>query len=129
MSRSYVAECINSFLYGGLRQDLEEFAVSDEVYVLSIPGFVWFMLSGPTVAPARFSHTCELVGSRQMLSIGGLDNPQLGQDFFADFRIPDPFTQSIGIFDMTDSVWKTGYDADEPPYQTPQIVKDWYAAG
>jgi hypothetical protein len=130
MSRSYVAEYMYSFLYGGLNlQNMEDWAVSDEVYVLSIPGFVWFMLSGPTVAPARYAHTCELVGSRQLLSIGGLDNPQSNPNIYFDFTIPDPFTQGIGIFDMTDSAWKTGYDADEPSYQTPQIVKDWYAAG
>lgn len=108
---------------------MEDWAVFDEVYVLSIPGFVWFMLSGPNVAPARSAHTCELVGGRQLMSIGGLDNPQSESNVYLDFTIPDPFTQGIGIFDMTDSVWKTGYDVDGPTYQTPQIVKDWYAAG
>jgi hypothetical protein len=100
----------------------------DDVYVLTIPGFVWFKVL--SLAPGvRFTHTCEIVGGRQLLVIGGLDNPQEGEDIYYDFTVPDPLTQGIGIFDMTAMVWKSGYDANALPYQTPQIVKEWYSEG
>jgi hypothetical protein len=129
-SYTKTADTTISFLYGGLYEpDLEDWSVNDEVYVLSIPGFVWFMLSAPGAAPARYKHTCEVIGGRQLLSIGGLDNPQSSANEDLDYTIPDPFTQGIGIFDMTAAAWKNGYDADALPYQTPQIVKEWYADG
>jgi hypothetical protein len=61
--------------------------------------------------------------------IGGFDNPQATQNVYYDATVPDPFTQGIGIFDATDMVWKSGYDADPPSYRSPQVVKDWYSEG
>jgi hypothetical protein len=37
--------------------------------------------------------------------------------------------QGIGIFDATAMVWKSQYDVDAPPYQSPKPVKDWYSEG
>ena len=33
------------------------------------------------------------------------------------------------MFDMTDMVWKDSYDANASDYRSPEVVKDWYAAG
>ena len=63
------------------------------------------------------------------MTIGGLANPQSELNTYYDFTIPDPFVQGIGIFDATAMVWKSQYDADAPPYQSPNIVKDWYSEG
>ena len=39
----------------------------------------------------------------------------------------DPWTQSIGIFDMTEMRWTDGYNAIAEDYVTPDVVRAWYA--
>lgn len=97
--------------------------VSEDVYVLSLPGFVWKRVT-PDASTARYQHTCEVVGNRQILSIGGssatVNDPILG---FAD---KDPNAQGLAVFDMTDLEWKTSYDAKAAPYVSADVVQQWY---
>ena len=124
---------VKSFMYGG-SNDLDwggsetpESAASikslDEVFVLSLPAFRWFKANYVANYP-RIRHKCEIVGNRQMLSIGGLD-PRVQVD---GKDKDDPCPQGLGIFDLSEMVWKTdtGYDADAPPYTTPEVVQAWY---
>ena len=57
-----------------------------------------------------------------MLSTGGV----IANEKFNDM---DPWPHSIGIFDLTDLVWKSEYDADAGDYQTPDVIKQWYDDG
>lgn len=107
-----------SFIYGGLNRRTKE--IYREVYVLTIPGFVWFKAPNANTA-GRHLHSCELVKGNQFLSIGGFK-----YQYWLD---PDSFTQGIGVFDMSTMVWKSSYDADAPPYQSPTVVKEWYSSG
>ncbi|KAJ0160036.1 hypothetical protein CTA2_8664, partial [Colletotrichum tanaceti] len=90
----------------------------DDVFVLSLPGFVWTQVIYEAKNPRRF-HTCAVVGRRQMLSVGGSD----GQTGWSGV---DPWPQGLGLFDMTDWVWKTDYDANAKEYETSSIIRDWY---
>lgn len=63
------------------------------------------------------------------MSIGGWDNPESSENVWADAIVPDPFLQGIGVFDMTNLVWKDSYDPNATSYKSPKIVKDWYDAG
>ncbi|KAL9629853.1 MAG: hypothetical protein Q9204_005043 [Flavoplaca sp. TL-2023a] len=127
-----LTHALNRFLYGGtgktglngnisLTQYID-FTALDEVYVLSLPAFAWFKVDYPAQHP-RIRHTCHSFG-RQMLSIGGQDPTNEYNDTFT----PDPFSQGLGIFDLTDMRWSDGYNADTEPYKTPAVVKAWYAA-
>ena len=69
-------------------------------------------------------HTCERVGNRQMLSIGGYD--PTAPTVTEGFQTSDPNTNTLGIFDMVDLTWKSSYDADAEPYTIPTAVGDWY---
>ena len=40
----------------------------------------------------------------------------------------DPWPQGLGVFDITDLEWKDRYDASAGPYQTPEMVKQYYAS-
>ncbi|KAF2141130.1 uncharacterized protein K452DRAFT_288500 [Aplosporella prunicola CBS 121167] len=92
-------------------------------FILSLPAFRWF--KGPTDTAPRVGLTCHTVGSgRQVLVIGG-QNDNLNST--ARWQDPDPWTQGLGIFDMTALEWSDGYDADAADYESPQVVKDWYA--
>ena len=133
---------IEIFMYGGHSDAFVEWANGNEpnssqeaaqaifnvVYVLSIPGFVWFK-SSDTSAPSRSGHSCERIGNRQMLSIGGLD-PTIGwhdpNSATNPWNKTDPWNQTLGVFDMTSLVWTGSYDPQAPPYELPQVVRDWY---
>ena len=92
------------------------------VYVLSLPGFVWFKVND-TTAEARTLHQCHLIGNRQVLSVGGL-NPSL--DYDTACNTTDPFPQGLGIFDMVDLKWTNSYDVEAAPYTLPTVIQDWY---
>ncbi|KAI0444074.1 hypothetical protein F4803DRAFT_573692 [Xylaria telfairii] len=112
------------YLYGGVSYQLRD--TSPEVYVLSLPGFVFF--EGPIDAPPRSDHQCAVVGrgKRQMLSMGGVDGEN--RTFTAP-TTADPWPYGIGILDMTELKWTDSYDPDAPAYDSPAIVKEWYDDG
>ncbi|KAK4221148.1 kelch repeat-containing protein [Podospora fimiseda] len=114
------------FMYGGLSQ--QNWAASEDVYVLSLPGFVFFKASLPSgTSTPRLDHACGLAGKRQMLSIGGTDasNPGMPNRLFE----PDPWKNGLGIFDLTKMRWTDKYDADAEEYESPDVVKQWYDQG
>ncbi|KAL8715201.1 MAG: hypothetical protein Q9220_001159 [cf. Caloplaca sp. 1 TL-2023] len=120
------------FMYGGsldetggqlLSQQNQTIIDLDQVYVLSLPAFTWFRASYPATNP-RSGHTCELVGKRQMLTIGGSD-PR-GYDSNTGQVAKDPARHGIQIFDLTELQWASQYDANAEAYKSPQVVKDWY---
>ena len=101
---------------------LAQQSIFDTVYVLSIPGFVWFKTNA--TAQPRTGHTCEAIGNRHMISIGGL-NPTVPWGYAVNQS--DPWNQTLGVFDMVDLDWTGSYDPYAPPYVPSQVVSDWYA--
>ncbi|KAB2574686.1 hypothetical protein DBV05_g6600 [Lasiodiplodia theobromae] len=97
----------------------------EDMYILSLPGFHWFKAPNVSGGPRAF-HTCNVIGNRQMVIIGGV-NYKLGIP--GDWKDPDPWSQGIGIFDMTKLSWSSGYDADAAAYESPDRVKSWYSQG
>ena len=70
----------------------------------------------------RASHTCNVVGKRQMISVGGRlpsSRSHIGQE-------SDPWSSGIGIFDMTLLRWQDHYDAGAEKYDSPDLVKRYY---
>jgi Kelch motif len=97
----------------------------DEVFVLSLPGFVWTKADYRASFP-RVNHACNIAGKRQMIVTGGL-NPSAANGSELIYS-RDPWTQGIGVFDMTLMEWKDRYDANAESYRTPEALKSWYAA-
>ncbi|KXH67295.1 kelch repeat protein [Colletotrichum salicis] len=99
------------FLYGGLSSvtDFNKIdSVSGDVYVLSLPGFVFFKAAGSSIP--RADHACVVVagGGRHLLSIGGVDWSVGFPKYLTD---PDPWELGLGIFDMTEMRWSGWYDS------------------
>ncbi|KAK8004360.1 DHA14-like major facilitator [Apiospora arundinis] len=121
------------FIYGGVMGQTWSTATAD-IYVLSLPGFVFFKL--PNQGTPRTGHACALVGKggkkrtpRQMLSVGGTEGFRGIVNHISSVKDPDPWKQGLGVLDLTEMVWKSQYDADADPYDTPKMVKEWYAQG
>jgi hypothetical protein len=113
------------FLYGGLTAGN---TVSDEVFVLSLPGFFFAKADNPGTTTARADHACVAVGDgkRQMLSIGGTEATR---GYPAEFADTDPWVQGLGVFDMTSLSWMDRYSSDAAAYDTPDVVKQFYRDG
>ncbi|KAH9807902.1 hypothetical protein DFH28DRAFT_1001077 [Melampsora americana] len=94
------------FVYGG--QIVNGSSQSTDLYVLSIPGFIWTFVGDRlnSQPSARAGHTCDLIGS-QMIVIGGY----VASDLLCD-------SQSVYVFDTTSLSWQSSYKPGLP-YRTP----------
>lgn len=115
---------LTRYLYGGTSIQLG--GTSSDVYVLSLPGFVFF--KSQMQGTPRADHACAVVGNgkRQMLSFGGVDG---GPELQSSLTTPDPWKQGLGIYDMSEMTWKDSYDPDAADYETPNVVMEWYRNG
>ncbi|KAK0125518.1 hypothetical protein ONS95_000474 [Cadophora gregata] len=122
------------FVYAGWAGRLGNQALPyDEMYILTLPAFQWIKVP---YAPAKPRHglTCETVGKRQMLVIGGVDTLQDEATNAArtldlvTFSTRDQFTQGLAIFDMTTLTWSEQYDANAAAYEQSDPVKNFYAS-
>ncbi|KAI1079504.1 hypothetical protein F5B20DRAFT_166805 [Whalleya microplaca] len=110
------------FMYGGVSDHTGN--ASSEVYVLSLPGFVFFKSTSD--GTPRRDHDCAVVGKRQMLSVGGTDG---GRDSNSSAASPDPWKQGLGIFDMSKMEWTKSYDSGAADYESPAVLDEWYRRG
>ena len=115
----------NRFVHGGVIDNVDvlnpqssiQASNSDQMYILSLPSFRWF-LGANTSIDSRSFHTCHATNSSQMIMIGGTDPTYL--------KKKDPWPQGIGVFDMTALKFKDSYEAKAGPYKTPDVVKRYY---
>ena len=122
-------------MYGGLTPDSTTTVAQAKVFVLSLPSFVW-QTENSVPSHGRFLHSCNIVGQRQMMVIGGIvtneivaqdqEGPQENKESiqFTDHCQPDPQPQGISIFDLSSFEWKDSYNATALPYTSPDIVKN-----
>ncbi|CAG9949167.1 unnamed protein product [Clonostachys rosea f. rosea IK726] len=110
------------FLYGG-RQGSDPYAAYGDVWILSLPGFVWTSVTNSNKGAPRWSHQCAVAAKSQMISMGGISG------WKANTWKDDPWTRTLGVYDMVDLSWKSGYNASAGDYDTPQAFKTWYQQG
>lgn len=119
----------NRFIHGGAINHIygPETANSDQVYILSLPSFQRFRASY-TPVNSRGGHTCQATNSSQMIMIGGLD-PKYSRKSLGDNDSDplDPWSQGIGVFDMTALKFKDSYQANVGAYKTPDIIKKYHS--
>lgn len=110
----------NIYMYGG-RDGANPPNYFDEIWVLSLPSFTWTKVySG--ISP-RFSHTCHLVGNRTMLTVGGVAAASQIQGFYsANPPTCDWEMKGVGVYDVSDLVWGSVYNATAPAYEVPDLV-------
>jgi hypothetical protein len=117
---------MHRFILGGSTNSTYDQANANDtdylnVYALSIPAFRWFK-STDSDQVRRAQHSCQLIGNKQMLVIGGTQpsNP-LG------IAAVEPWPNGLGIFDMSNFTWADSYDPQAPPYEQPEVVRSYYS--
>ena len=114
-----------SYMFGGATNDTFDTtnwndAAYRDIYVLSLPAFAWDKAQKPSEIRRR-ALTCQVIGNRQMLLIGG--------SFFAndDKTRVDPWPNGMAVFDLVNLEWTDGrYDRSAEKYKRPSIVQDVY---
>ncbi len=128
-----------SFVYAGFGNIPGLGAIQfDTINILTLPAFHWIKVPYNPENP-RHGLTCEHVGGSQILTIGGIDsNPQNAAKLLAGpnspsainnatFDSPDPLAQGLSIFDMTSLTFQSQYTAGAPPYEQPDVLKQFYS--
>ena len=121
---------LRRFIYGGSHPGTSTTGYSldnnatvlglDKVYILTLPAFQWFE-ANETSGTTRSYHHCEVIGQRQMLSIGG-------QAINSNLTVEDPWRNGLGIFDMSELTWGFSYDANAAAYTPPTPISSYYNA-
>ena len=104
----------------------------DEVWVLSIPSFLWIAVNDTNnwdrdsykQSPGRFGHTCTMWQQDQMIVVGGIDSeialpdpdPKDGLD------VCDPTNLPIRLLDTSTYSWQTEFIPNTTDYRVPSVV-------
>ncbi|KAH0563239.1 hypothetical protein GP486_002194 [Trichoglossum hirsutum] len=95
----------------------------DQVYVLSLPGFVWIQANYTSKDPRAFQK-CHVVGGRQLLSVGGINSSFVS--LYGAFNDTDPYPHGLKVFDMTEMKWTETFNASAAAYVPPDVVTTYY---
>ena len=107
-------------MYGGREGAGQYF---DDVSVLSLPSFIWIQVYQNN--SPRFSHTCHLVGSRTLLTVGGLESIEQIEKSpnNTDGLLPcDWEIKGVGVLNISSIHWGSAYDAEAPSHEVPTQV-------
>ncbi|KAI9750967.1 MAG: hypothetical protein M4579_006227 [Chaenotheca gracillima] len=105
----------NVYIYGGWDGLDDTDAPSDDVYILSVPSFVWVKALNGTSSHGRRSHKCAQVYPDQMFVVGG-QTQQLDTYTCLDQGL-------IQIFNLNTLQWQEKYDPNVwSEYKVPDIV-------
>ncbi|KAK8032435.1 kelch repeat protein [Apiospora arundinis] len=115
------------FIYGGVMGQTWSTATAD-IYDLFSSSYLTKALR-ERVTLVRLLARGKKRTPRQMLSVGGTEGFSGIVNHISSVKDPDPWKQGLGVLDLTEMVWKSQYDADADPYDTPKMVKEWYAQG
>lgn len=103
-------------MYYSYHGDNTTSSIFADIWVLSLPSFQWHKAGQPKIG--RLGHTCSVAGHKQMIIIGG--------EYQSDSN-SDEWPLGLGVFDLSEMVFKDRYDANAPVYTSPEVVKGWYA--
>lgn len=110
-------------MYGGLNHQKYNGSTNttssfyETIHVLSLPLFQWSLVAVPKYNIARYAHSCNVVGNRQMLAIGGImKNIDHSYNALVPYELCDP-SILYQVFDLTAHEWTDGYNASAAPYE------------
>jgi hypothetical protein len=86
----------------------------DDVWVLSLPQFIWTQVFSDV--RINYGSTCHLVGSKQMLILGGIDGIKACTD-----------TPVVALYDMANLKWLRGFSREDYDFGVPKQVWEWFS--
>ena len=125
IARAKDGSSYNIYMFGGWDGDPNSSVGYNDLWVLSIPSFQWFLvdngLSNAKGAPPKYeAMTCYIVGGgSKMLVYGGRARPKTYQ---CD-------KTSIHVFDMTKLIWEEVYDPNGGEYEVPSKIYNVIGGG
>jgi hypothetical protein len=112
----------NIYYYGGYNGTDGKSDFSDDVWILSLPSFVWRKIKSGTPGHGRAGHKCVLPYPDQMMIIGGY-TPQPGTQLSCLDSI-------VQLFNLTSGKWLDSYDPDvHNDYGVPEIIHQTIGGG
>ena len=128
ITRAKDGSSYNIYMFGGWSPDRS--VGYNEVWVLSIPSFRWFLVNGGLSAttagtstpPAYEAMTCYVVGGgSKMIVYGGRNGPEYKRECVD--------RTAVHVFDMTKLAWEEDYNANGGEYQVPKLIYDVIGGG
>ena len=107
----------NIYYYGGFDGLDETKDFNDDVWILSLPSFIWMKVAPGTEGHARAGHKCVMPYPDQMMVIGGqaaatFDGPRCVEG-----------NEIVQIFNLTNAKWLDSYDpANYGDYGVPEMI-------
>ncbi|TGJ86882.1 hypothetical protein E0Z10_g1893 [Xylaria hypoxylon] len=106
----------NIYYYGGFDGLNEDQDFNDDVWVLSLPSFMWMKISSGDPEHARAGHQCLTPYPDQMVTIGGFRSSKGGGLNCLDGGI-------LQVFNLTEGKWLTSYDPNSwNMYGVPEMI-------
>lgn len=110
------------YIFGGYNDRTDTHL--NDVWILSLPSFLWFQASRGTQHPdqggneqptPRYGHRCELVGNgqRTMMVYGGTNR---------DLKLSECESNGVYAYDLSTLTWLPEYDPGVGEYQVPELV-------
>jgi hypothetical protein len=108
----------NIYYYGGYDGLDETQGIRDDVWILSLPSFMWMKVNGGNGAHGRAGHKCVMPYPDQMFVIGGYTNYSTSS--------PSPTCVQNGVvqvLNLTSGQWMSGYDPSKYyRYGVPEMI-------
>ena len=124
MSYAKDMSSFNIYYYGGYPAANVREGFSDDVWILSLPSFIWVKAKSGTADHARIGHRCVTPYPDQMLVLGGIAAPE-GNG-------PPPCLQGgvVQLLNLTSLEWMTKYDPEVyGEYGVPEAVQKKIGGG
>ncbi|KAK9420210.1 hypothetical protein SUNI508_06738 [Seiridium unicorne] len=110
------ASSYNIYYYGGYDGIHQTQSFNDDVWILSLPSFMWMKVSSGNSDHARAGHRCVKPYPDQMIVIGGYPALEGGNFNCVEESI-------LQIFNLTEGKWMESYDPDlYADYGVPEMI-------
>lgn len=107
----------NIYYYGGYDAISEDSDMNDDVWILSLPSFMWMKVTSAMPGHGRAGHQCVMPYPDQMITIGGRASGGPEQCLEGD---PPEFLQ---VYNLTSGRWMDSYDPESwNEYGVPEMI-------
>ncbi|KAI1205710.1 uncharacterized protein F4807DRAFT_272872 [Annulohypoxylon truncatum] len=109
----------NIYYYGGYDGISTTSDFNDDVWVLTLPSFMWMKVSGGTPEHARAGHQCVMPYPDQMITIGGSTSTKGDSLKCLDGESPSV----LQAYNLTQAAWMDSYDPKSwDEYGVPEMI-------